>query len=167
MPKLAIYVPKKDMREIERWRKRINFSQVFMKALSQEIRDRSRMVEAPEEKVAAAADYYKRKLAEGSASLVDVGYSLGAGHVVECQLAPETIRGLLEIEELDSLTTGDLTAIEAAIGKDKKTVADLLQEQGYSDESHPMWRVAFYQGYVRGVTEAWKQVCEQMISPSL
>ena len=39
MPKLAIYVPKKAKKEIDRWRKRINFSQMFMRALEGEIRE--------------------------------------------------------------------------------------------------------------------------------
>ena len=33
MPNLAIYVSKKEMRHIDRWRKKINFSRVFMRAL--------------------------------------------------------------------------------------------------------------------------------------
>ena len=46
MPKLAIYVPKKAKKEIDRWRKRINFSQVFMRALENEIRELQRAIDA-------------------------------------------------------------------------------------------------------------------------
>lgn len=162
MPKLAIYVPKKDMREIERWRKKINFSQVFMKALLREIRSRSRKVDAGRGKLAAAAEYYRQKLAEDSDSLSDFGYKLGTQHVIECRLDPETIRTLLEIDGLDRAEGDGLAAVEQAIGSDRKQVDELADRSGFDEQSHPAWRSAVYEGYVAGVGAAWKRICDEM-----
>ncbi|OHB81105.1 MAG: hypothetical protein A2W31_15035 [Planctomycetes bacterium RBG_16_64_10] len=162
MPKLAIYVPKKDMREIEKWRKKINFSRVFMQALRREIADRSRFVEAREEQVAVAAAYYRRRLMEDSARLVDIGYRLGSRHVMDCRLAPETIRRLLEIDDLETAQPEDLVAVEQALGKGIDEVNQLARQHGFDEASHPAWRLAVYRGYLTGVAAAWKRVCEYM-----
>ena len=75
MPKLAIYVPKKDMRQIEKWRKKINFSRVFMRALLAEIRERERAgkpsKKGEKQMVEAAAHYRQELVAQGSVALDD------------------------------------------------------------------------------------------------
>ena len=162
MPKLAIYVPKKEMKEIERWRKRINFSQVFMRALRREINDRSRVPESEAEQLVVAALHYKRKLSDNSKSLVDYGYRLGSQHVVGCQLTPESIRRILEIADFDSVTADDISAIDEAVGADLASMDKMRKEQGIDAESHPTWKHEVYRGYVKGVLDAWKQVCEAM-----
>jgi len=164
MPKLAIYVPKPAMREIERWRHQINFSQVFMRAITEEIHQRSRAVEGGDEKWAAAAAFYRRKLAENSASLVDFGYQLGGQHILDCRLSPETIRRLLAIEPLDASRQQDWEAIEEAIGSDGSKLEARAQQLGVDDLSHPTWRTAIARGYLAGVAAAWKRVCDQIRS---
>lgn len=162
MPKLAIYVPKKAMKEIERWRKRINFSQVFMRALHNEINDRSRILDSDSDQLSAAALHYKRKLSDGSKPLVDYGHQLGSQHVIQCQLSPETIRRILEITDFETVTTEDISAIDQTVGADLKSVDKMRKEQGIDAESHPTWKNEVYRGYVKGVSDAWKQVCEAM-----
>ena len=162
MPKLAIYVPKKDMREIEKWRKKINFSKVFMRALFQEITERSRDFEAPKDKLTTAARHYKDKLVESSESLVEFGYRLGSKHVLDCRLVPDTIMQLLDVGEADSLTSENIVAIEKTMGQDLKSAEAFSQEQGCDERSHPTWRNAICEGYLKGVAAAWTRVCEQM-----
>ena len=162
MPKLAIYVPKKDMRVIEKWRKRINFSKVFMRALSQEIRDRNRVVTTDDDKLGAAAAYYKRKLTECSDVLVDSGYDLGTSHVIECQLSPELIQRLLKLGRQQDWNDDDLAFIEEAVGDRMAAIDALLDKHGYDAQARPTWRKVVYQGYLNGVAAAWQKVCEHM-----
>ena len=82
MPKLAIYVPKKDMKELDKWRKTINFSQVFMMALMDEIHQRSRTPAAGADQLTAAAQHYRRELAGSASPMVDLGYQLGSRKVL-------------------------------------------------------------------------------------
>lgn len=162
MPKLAIYIPKKDMRAIEKWRKQINFSQVFMRALMQEIRRRS--VAAPNNKLAAAAQYYQSKLAESSDSLIEYGHQMGTSHVLDCGLPPELIRRLLDIRAAGTVRREDFSVIEQAIGTQMIQIQDFAEKSGFDDGSHPTWRSSIYEGYVEGVAAAWKRVCEEMSS---
>ena len=66
MPKLAIYVTKKAKKEIDRWRKTINFSQVFMRALEHEIRGRERSLAADDSELAPAARHYRQQMSSHS-----------------------------------------------------------------------------------------------------
>ena len=120
MPKLAIYIPKKDMREIDKWRKKINFSRIFMQALHKEIRELSHEAKSPQDKVAAAARFYKEKLIEKSGDLLEFGNQLGRDKVMECKLSPEVILQIVEIREHDSLDADDTAVIEKALKSDKK-----------------------------------------------
>lgn len=164
MPKLAIYVSKKDMRKLDPWRNKINFSQVFMKALQREIQERTRVIQAPKGKVAAAADHYKAKLAENSQALIDFGFQLGSGSVLDCRLSPEAIRSLLAINNADDLTEGDVNTIRETVGEDAKTIDRYAAEHGIDERCNPTWHLAVYSGYVKGVASAWKDVCETMRS---
>ena len=165
MPKLAIYVPKKEMRVIEKWRDEINFSQVFMRALMQEISERSRRVRAQRGQVTAAAKYYQRTLSEASQPLVDFGHKLGARHVLQCRLSPELVLRLAAIarpRKTDAMQSDDVATIETAIGRDSKCIDDYANQQGYDEQCYPTWRLAVYRGYLGGVGDAWKRVCEKM-----
>ena len=162
MPKLAIYVPKKDLRVIEKWRKKINFSKVFMRALSDEIRDRSRVVDTDDAKLTAAAEYYRRKLADGSEPLIDFGHQLGSRHVIDCQLSPDSIRQVMKIKESETWQPEDVAAIEETIGDDLQTIDDLLTKNDYDEQSRATWRHVVYRGYLQGVAAAWQRVCEHM-----
>jgi len=162
MPKLAIYVPKPQMRELEKWRKKINFSQVFTRAVMQEIRDRTRLTEESADDVANAARHYKRLLSSsaGSEEVVAAGHRLGTRHVLDCHLSPEVLRRLMDCNE--HLSDDDVEAIEKAIGDDKKSLTDVLQDEGHNDDSYPTWRFDAYRGYLKGVADAWQRVREQM-----
>lgn len=164
MPKLAIYVPKKRMREIERWRKSINFSQVFMKALLTEIRNRSRAIDAAQGKVSAAAAYYRQKLDDAAGPLHDVGYSLGSEHVLACRLEPETIRELLELVDREAFGSQHIERVERALGADRRKIDAWAARNGCDNQKQPAWRSSVYRGYVAGVADAWKKVCEHLAS---
>ncbi len=164
MPKLAIYVPKKEMREIEKWRKKINFSKIFMTALLKEIRERSRTAKGTKDELAAAAAFYKRKLSENSQSLVDFGFEVGSKHVIGCRLSPDVIRRVLEIEEFDTADSEAIKVIEGAIGSELRLANEHIQKHGYTERSHPTWRHEIFRGYVKGVAAAWKRVCDEMES---
>ena len=167
MPKLAIYVPKKDMRQIERWRKEINFSQVFMKAVLAEIRQKERWSGASgdNEQVASAAEFYRRKLVEeGGDGIVEYGHSIGLKHVLECRLSPVVIRRMVEIHRSDELGKKASADVAEAVGEDLKEADALAERGGYDPTSQPAWRSALYRGYVSGVASAWEKVCEQMKS---
>lgn len=164
MPKLAIYVPKQQMRELDKWRKQINFSKVFMRAVMQEIRDRTQFGEESSDEVANAARHYKRMLSAsaGSEEVIAAGHRLGTRHVLDCRLAPETLRSLMDCQE--PLSDDDVKTIEKAIGDDKKSLVDVLRGEGFDDDTYPTWRSDAYRGYVKGVSDAWKRVREQMKS---
>lgn len=162
MPKLAIYIPKRDMREIEKWRKKINFSQVFMQALMREIAHRSRSVSADDDKVSAAARHYRKKLASNQQPLVDFGFQSGSDDVLECRLAPETILRLQRIEDSDDPSSADQHEIEKALGDHKAKIADFAAQHQIDESTHPLWRTSICSGYVNGVAAAWKRVCEEM-----
>ena len=164
MPKLAIYVPKREMREIEKWRKKINFSQVFMSALLKEIRERSRIVTGNADELTAAAAFYRRKLAENSHNLVDFGFELGSKHVIGCCLSPDAIRRLLGLQELESADSESIQLIETGMASDMQLMNEHAQKQGYTEHTHPRWKLEVYRGYVKGVAAAWKRVCEEMES---
>ena len=161
MPKLAIYIPKSEMRVIEHWRKQVNFSQVFMAALNEEIRRRSRRVSSSEDRIAAAADHYRRQLLAGDSALVDVGFELGCERVLNCELSSAEIRALTGL-------TGDLSdpqhleKVEQSLGKEVAKIDHFARDHQVDEEFQPNWRVAIYNGYLDGVKAAWKQVCEQL-----
>ncbi len=162
MPKLAIYVPKEEMRQIEKWRKRINFSQVFMRALAVEIRERSRGARASGDQVAAAADFYKRKLAANCQPLEDAAFQLGSKHVLDCRLSPEQILRINGLADAESLSKDDVAELEGAIGDDKKNIDAAFKKLDLDEQSFPAWRQVAHRGYAKGVAAAWKQVCERM-----
>jgi hypothetical protein len=163
MPKLAIYIPKKDMREIEQWRKKLNFSQVFMRALRQEIRERSRFLKMPDEQLARAAEYYRNVLMEDSNSLIEIGYKRGCAHVLDCALSPPVIRRLCRLNAAETFEPEDLEVVAEALGG-QKTLARLVSDEGLDDRTHPVCRESICRGYVKGVADAWARVCEQMRS---
>lgn len=164
MPKLAIYVPKNRMKDIERWRRRINFSQVFMDALAREIREQTRAAELDKDKLAAAARHYQRELAANCQPLVDCGFKLGSEHVADCRLKLPMIERLTSIVEPDALSSKEIKLVEDALGSESRQVTEYAAEHGYDDKSHPTWRTIVYGGYLRGVSAAWQQVCEKMRS---
>jgi len=162
MPKLAIYVPKKDMRNIERWRKKINFSQVFMRALGEEIKNRSRKVRAEDAKLTAAAQHYQALLQQAVEPLVEFGYQLGTFQVVECRLPADIISELLAVEKRSAKGAKELATIGLAIENDKERIEKFLEEHGYDERSRSTWRESIYKGYLAGVSDAWQKVCEHM-----
>lgn len=160
MPKLAIYIPKKDMREIDQWRKKLNFSQIFMRALRQEIRERSRLIDAPDEQLAQAAEYYRQALTDDSESLVDIGYQLGCTQVLQCAISPAVIRRLCELNDTESSPSHREEIVEAMGGK--QALKKLVRGHDLDDRTHPMWRESICLGFVKGVADTWARVCERM-----
>ena len=144
MPKLAIYVPKKDWREIEKWRKKINFSRIFMQALTREIQERSRGVKASSDRIAAAADFYRQQLAESSAPLTDFSFKQGSEDVLECRLTPQLIQKVAQIEDQDNLQKADTARDEhAQVKNQNRKHNDLSARQferrnnGFAHSSRP------------------------------
>jgi len=164
MPKLAIYVPKQEMREIDHWRKRINFSRVFMRALQDEIRQRSRTVDAKDDQLAAAARHYRQALTNASGTMTEFGFQLGSDDVLECRLSPESIHRLLEIDDPAQLNANQISTVEAVLEDQAQRITDFAGKHGYDLPLDPALRDAVYRGYVQGVVAAWKQVCHRMQS---
>ena len=162
MPKLAIYVSKKDMKNIERWRKRINFSRVFIHAVFDEVRRLERTADTPDEKLAAAAEFYRGQLSADAAPLADLGFELGTKHVLDCKLSPELIRALSHLRDGPHRDKKDWKQVETCLTGDQEQIEEFAQEHGFADESHPTWREAVQQGYLDGVASAWEKVCEKM-----
>ena len=160
MPKLAIYIRKADMREIDRWRSKINFSKVFIDAVQREIRELSRRVEASDDELAEAAEHYRQAMADDDGGLVELGYRLGTRHVVQCQLPPEQIRDLLVADEDDTASAVDNVA--AAMSVTGVGLEEYGRQHGFLELTHPVWADAFARGYTQGVADAWRKVCERM-----
>lgn len=165
MPKLAIYVPKKDMKEIERWRKKINYSKVFMTALGREIQIRSRAGRLPKDKLTAAAAHYRDQLVSAAGPLVDFGYRLGADQVLDCRLDTATLSKLAAVGSKPSLSRGEVALIEKSLEPVADRIEQFRGQQGIDETTHPAWREAVCRGYVQGVCETWRQVCERMKNP--
>ena len=162
MPKLAIYVSKQDMKSIERWRKRINFSRVFISAVFEEVRRLERTADAPDGKLAAAAEYYRGKMSEGASPMTDFGFELGTNQVLECKLSPDSIRRLLEVRNVGFDLDDEREAVEKSLADNVRKIERFAKEHGFTDESYPTWRDAAYQGYLDGVAGAWEKVCVKM-----
>ena len=162
MPKLAIYVPKKEMKLIDKWRKRINFSQVFMRALQKEIQQQTQKVKGGRDQWTRAAKYYRQVMTDSSQPVVDFGFDLGSRHVLECQLAPETILRLLELNNRKALTSQDFALVQSEIDGDRKVIDKFLKDKGYDVNTFPIAREEVCRGYVQGVADTWKKVCEKM-----
>ena len=77
MPKLAISDPKKAKKEIDRWRKRIKFSQVFMRGLKNEIREFQMAIDADDSQLTTVAQHYRRRLAGDRDALVSLAHAEG------------------------------------------------------------------------------------------
>jgi hypothetical protein len=167
MPKLAIYVPKKDMREIEKWRRKINFSQVFMRALGQEIRRQSRKPTAAKDKISAAAAFYRGQLAENSEPLVDFGYQLGTDHVVNCRLTAATIGKLVALKDAEMLDEQQTKLVKKSLGDAHIVVDKFCDDHGFDQRAYPNRQLAVYRGYLAGVADAWQEVCKHMKSVSV
>jgi hypothetical protein len=165
MPKLAIYVPKEDMKEIERWRKKLNFSKIFMHALRREIRDRSRVPKASEGQLAKAAEHYRRALAQDLSSLVDAGYELGSSYVLDCKLSTEAIRKLRMFAERDAFDSSEMEAICELLGG-RRVLDELARTQGLAEHADPISCELICRGYARGVADVWEKVCERLHADS-
>jgi hypothetical protein len=163
MPKLAIYIPKTEMREIDKWRKKINFSRVFMQALQQEIQRRSRSLEVGQDKLEAAASHYRRELSADATPLSEFGYQLGSSHVLDCRLQTGEIRRLLRAAEGD-LSGEDIAVADKAISADMAKAESFAREHEFTEETCPDWRRIVLSGYVQGVADAWREVCRKMAS---
>ena len=162
MPKLAIYVPKQAKKEIDRWRKRINFSQVFMRALENEIRELERAVEADDSQLTAAAQHYRRQMADDREVAISLGHAEGARLVLECRLDQEAIQTLVKWSEEPELDGQQRGRIGELLDKDGDALRKSAKKLGYRPESHPGLEGDLFRGVVRGVTDAWGRVCEQM-----
>jgi hypothetical protein len=154
------------MREIEKWRRKINFSQVFMTALGHEIRRRSRRPTAAKDKISAAADFYRSQLAERCEPLVDFGYQLGNDHVVNCRLTAQTIGKLVALKDSESLDEKQAKLVKQALsnvqGDVQGDVDKFCDDHGFEKRACPTRNLAVYQGYVTGVSDAWQEICKHM-----
>ncbi len=164
MPKLAIYIPKSEMKQIERWRKKLNFSRIFMQALSREINLRSREAPLDADKLAKAAAFYGSQLAADHQQIADSGFATGQSHVLDCELSAESIRELVKI---DSSELGDekvVRRLAELLGPTREKVSqamgELREEHQITEQTHPAWKRAFHEGYLAGIQAAWKQVCQ-------
>ncbi len=162
MPKLAIYVPKDEMKIVDKWRKKLNFSKIFMRALQQEIQNQSRKVKSPKDKIAAAAEHYKSELSRNSKSLVDFAFELGSGHVLNCRLDAHLLRQLLEIADPNNLNKQQHKLVYDALVGNRREIKAFLHSHGYDVEKFPTVHEQIARGYVQGVAAAWKQIREKM-----
>ena len=162
MPKLAIYVPKQAKKEIERWRKRINFSQVFMRALEGEIRELQRAVDADDSQLTAAAQHYRRQMADDREVVVSLGHTEGVRLVLECRLDPEAIQTVAKWSEEAALDGKQRERIGELLGKNGDVLRKSAKKLGYRPETHPGLENDLFHGVVRGITDAWGRVCQQM-----
>ncbi len=162
MPKLAIYVPKKAKKEIDRWRKRINFSQVFMRALENEIRELQRAIDADDSQLTTAAQHYRRQMAGDRDALVSLGHAEGVRLVLECQLDSDAIHTMVQWSADGDLEIKQCVRVSEILGKEVESLVKSAKKMGYRADSHPGLEADLFRGVVRGVTDAWGRVCEQM-----
>jgi len=162
MPKLAIYVPKKAKKAIDRWRKTINFSQVFMRALEREIRERERAAAAEDSQVAIAARHYRQQMSEHSDALVSLGHREGVRLVLECHLEPEPIQEMVSWADRPELGVEERSRVREWLGKSRDSLLKSASNLGYREKTHPGLESDLCRGVVLGVSDAWSRVCEEM-----
>lgn len=162
MPKLAIYVPKKAKKETDRWRKTINFSQVFMRALETEIRERERSFAAGDDEVANAVRHYRQQMSSRSEPLVSLGHAEGVRLVLECRLDPETIHVIIQWADEADVGNDERARIRECLGKANDGLLKAAEKIGYHSGTHPVLEADLHRGVVRGVVDAWERVCEKM-----
>jgi len=166
MPKLAIYIPKKEMKLIDKWRKRLNYSQIFMQALQKEIERIGRsadssVVQEHDRRIADAADYYRPCVAREPVSLGQFAYEMGWNHVMNCQIARDQLHVLVALEGSEELTPAQFRLIKHEVGADLTQVDQFMEENAINARSQIV-REEFGRGYVHGVAEAWRKVAALM-----
>ena len=154
------------MRQIEKWRKKINFSRVFMRALLAEIRERERVgkpTKKGEKQMAEAAAHYRQELvAQGSVALDDAAYQMGFNRVVHCHLPAESIRAMLPLQDKDDWASDEQKRVKESLGDDHDDLLKVAREHGFDETSRPVWETSVLRAYVKGIAEAWRRVCEEM-----
>ena len=163
MPKLAIYVPKQEMKKIDRWRKKINFSRVFMQALSREIERKSRDLAVDGDRVAAAAAFYGNKLANDLGPVRKFGSELGSEDVIECRLSATDIQRIVAAPS--DQTEQGWQVVETATQRHMRRIKKFAEQQKMGDLTNPGWRSHVFEGYVEGVRATWEEVCAVMNRP--
>lgn len=162
MPKLAIYVPKQEMKKIDRWRKKINFSRVFMQALAREIKRQSQPATG-NDKLAAAAVHYGQQLSDDLSPVREFGVQLGTADVMDCRLTMPEIQAILRLIESSVAEKKDLEDVrQRCLKQHRKKIMDFAAKRSMDDVKHPGWRPHLLDGYAEGVQTAWDEVCRVM-----
>ena len=161
MPKLAIYVPKAEMKLVEKWRKRLNFSRIFMQALHAEIerqqakRKGHRSPSAADD-VVRAAEFYQAQLNEPSETLEQLGKRVAREQILSCAVQVDIVQKLVEMCDQDALSAEDMTLIKRQIEKTFVAADKRLHGTGNKPLAD-----AFATAYVQGIAEAWQEISEQ------
>jgi len=164
MPKLAIYVPKSDMKQIERWRKKINFSRVFMRALMTEIREREQAEKSSEpDRLTQAVAHYRQQLSEeGSEQLHDRAFEMGFAAVLDCRFSADVLRRISKLSEQDEWAEADWTFLCEMAEGDHQKLLERAEQASLDSSGSTIWETAAMRGYAKGIQQGWQQVCDQL-----
>src|SRR5262245_39779055 len=97
--KLSIYVPDERAGDIERWRERLNFSQLFLQSLDSEIATRAQASEVKGKDMKAVIERLKREISEAQDEGRGFGYREGVRFAKEF-LGRAQMLALIEGEKL-------------------------------------------------------------------
>lgn len=163
MPKLAIYVPKAEMKLIEKWRKRLNYSQIFMKALQEEIRRQRAKKESTRRKSSAAAsdvvraaNFYKSRLNQSDESLDELGKRMAREQVLACSIPVDVVQQLVRLCDKDELTRDDMLLIKRQI--EHTSLAADARLNDFDTKSEDM--EAFSRAYLQGTADTWQEITQ-------
>ena len=163
MPKLAIYVPKAEMKLVEKWRKRLNFSRIFMKALHAEIERQQaekggrRPSTTTAAEVAVAAKFYKSQLNEPAESLEQLGKRTAREQILACTLPVDVVQQLTALCDQDVLSPEDMRFIKRQV---EKTPAAADKRLHGNDQKRPDVD-AFARAYLQGIAKTWQEISKQ------
>ena len=94
--------------------------------------------------------------------MVSLAHSDGVLLVLQCRLYSEAIQTLAKWSEEPGLDGQQRERIGELLGKNGDALRKSAKKLGYRPETHPGLETDLFQGVVRGVTDAWGRVCEQM-----
>lgn len=161
MAKIGIYIPDdKAAEEIEKWRDRINFSQIFREAFDREVRFQT-MLDQGDQDMRDVIERLKKEKQEDQQIGEQQGLEDGAEFAKDTLSLKDIRYYAEEIEEQRNFDPD-----EAAQDLAKKLVSEgWVDDYSYFDRENvdrETFIRGYFDGFVKGVSEVWEKVKDQI-----
>ena len=160
MPKVGVYVPDERMKDIERWRDKMNFSQLFMEAFDRAVAAQSQLSKVKGKEMKGVVERLKRE-AEGT---FERGWKAGLSCGSEWARKHARISHLREIAE-GELTFGPRPSDVMSFLRYyyewhyMETPEDELEEEQLDrSQDSDTYRQGFNRGFTDGAKHLWDEI---------